>query len=1099
MSALTSGQVELKDTLTGKLIVSDEKLIFDEWNLIGFKLDFTTKDKTKLSLIINNEIKTLTYDDKTSMYNLKYFTLGTLSSSIIEPEHPENGIDSSNSGSSTGSSGGTGSGSTSGSNSSSGTASGSSSGSSGIGSTFKLRAMSVNMQFKLAFVSVGSTNIADDDFIGIYNEGKNYLSNEPNYGASGVTYFNDKVYIYKGFDIISLNGSLTSMKRMKPKAYSYTEASFKVEKSRIFKFDLTGNNPLNRHVYASYDGLTNLNKGNKAKLAYDLLLKKVGTINFWFKVDELTNEERIILYSEKSGKQKMCIMLVDNLVLFRGESNSVDNTYVLSEITAGKWIFVSVRFDNGRIVAEVDGEDNHFYEDIDLEDAWTYIGCAVDSLKAPIKHLNGCFEMISFKDTFATDDEIRNIALNGESISIRNYYDEIGRTSITRIHSKSKTLEKNITYKNNGSCTTTKVGTETMYNGDKINYEYNEVGNVKLIQRTNTSGTVIDKQEYVYDGLSRLKESTINGVKHNYKYDFNNNILVKDGITYNYDSTIKDRLLSRSDGTEIIYNDRIFSNPTKIKKPNITLDLAWDGRKLQSVNDTTFSYDYNGIRVEKQIKNSYTEKYILEGTRVVGLKRIEQGKTKLVTFVYDETSSLAGLSLNEKEYFYERDTRGVINRIIDKIGSVLIEYKYDDWGKPTWTTNNTTEANELLELNPFMYKGYFYDKNTGLYYLNTRYYDPELGRFINADKEVGTVNNTMGMNLYAYCRCNPISYADENGNWPQWLTKVCIGVAVIAVCGIVAAATAGTGAACIGMSMLVGAAKGAAIGAVTGALTGAAIGAVAEGIKTGTWEGAFAGAISGAVNGAADGFMFGAIGGAVSGVMNPKYCFVAGTLVMTKEGLKAIETIKEGDLVLAYNSNLGIYDYKDVVEVYKNKAKGLCHIYTEKEEIVCTPNHNILTKTGWKEAKDITSNDYIKTTTDFEKVNKIKIEELENEVDVYNLNVLCYHTYVIGNSLFIVHNACSTTNQKGVYELEFENGYKYIGKGSIKRMKQSIKSWEERINFKIKSARFTPCVDDKTAFILEHIKMCENGFRQEGCKLLNRIASPGKKIIFNIL
>lgn len=91
------------------------------------------------------------------------------------------------------------------------------------------------------------------------------------------------------------------------------------------------------------------------------------------------------------------------------------------------------------------------------------------------------------------------------------------------------------------------------------------------------------------------------------------------------------------------------------------------------------------------------------------------------------------------------------------------------------------------------------------------------------------------------------------------------------------------------------------------------------------------------------------------------------------------------------NPNLGIYDYKDVVEVYKNTTKELCHILTDKEEIVCTPNHNILTKTGWKEAKDITSNDYIKTTTDFEKVNKIEIEELENEVDVYNLNVLCYH------------------------------------------------------------------------------------------------------------
>lgn len=70
--------------------------------------------------------------------------------------------------------------------------------------------------------------------------------------------------------------------------------------------------------------------------------------------------------------------------------------------------------------------------------------------------------------------------------------------------------------------------------------------------------------------------------------------------------------------------------------------------------------------------------------------------------------------------------------------------------------------------------------------------------------------------------------------------------------------------------------------------------------------------------------------------MNPKFCFVAGTLVMTKQGLKAIEEIKVGDQVLSYNDNLEIFEYKDVVEVYNNETKELCHIHTENEEIVCT-------------------------------------------------------------------------------------------------------------------------------------------------------------------
>ena len=157
-----------------------------------------------------------------------------------------------------------------------------------------------------------------------------------------------------------------------------------------------------------------------------------------------------------------------------------------------------------------------------------------------------------------------------------------------------------------------------------------------------------------------------------------------------------------------------------------------------------------------------------------------------------------------------------------------------------------------------MYKGYFYDREIKMYYLKSRYYDPDLGRFINADAEVGSVGETMRMNLFEYCKCNPICYADENGNWPSWATKVCIGLTVIAVCAIVAVdciATRGA-ASCIATSMSVGAVKGALIGAVSGAIIGAIMGAVTEGIRTGTWEGAWKGAIQGAIDGAADGFMW---------------------------------------------------------------------------------------------------------------------------------------------------------------------------------------------------------------------------------------------------
>ena len=191
------------------------------------------------------------------------------------------------------------------------------------------------------------------------------------------------------------------------------------------------------------------------------------------------------------------------------------------------------------------------------------------------------------------------------------------------------------------------------------------------------------------------------------------------------------------------------------------------------------------------------------------------------------------------------------------------------------------------------------------------------------------------------------------------------------------------------------------------------MGAVTEGIRTGTWEGAWKGAIQGAIEGAADGFMWGAIGGAISGAMNPKFCFVAGTLVMTKQGLKAIEEIQVGDQVLSYNDNLEIFEYKDVVEVYNNETKELCHIHTENEKIVCTPNHSVLTTEGWKNAGELTAKDFIKTSTGFAQVKSIEIEQLKEKINVYNLNVLGYHTYVVGNGLLVAHNACNPNGKKG--------------------------------------------------------------------------------------
>ena len=121
------------------------------------------------------------------------------------------------------------------------------------------------------------------------------------------------------------------------------------------------------------------------------------------------------------------------------------------------------------------------------------------------------------------------------------------------------------------------------------------------------------------------------------------------------------------------------------------------------------------------------------------------------------------VEFNGTLYSYVHNLQGDIVGIVDSSGSLVVEYKYDAWGKPTLVRTLTTAYEALAELNPFRYRGYVYDEETGLYYLRSRYYSTNCGRFINVDSYSGKLGQSYAHNLSAYSYNSPIAFIDKDG------------------------------------------------------------------------------------------------------------------------------------------------------------------------------------------------------------------------------------------------------------------------------------------------------------------------------------------------
>ncbi len=321
-----------------------------------------------------------------------------------------------------------------------------------------------------------------------------------------------------------------------------------------------------------------------------------------------------------------------------------------------------------------------------------------------------------------------------------------------------------------------------------MSYTYDANGNIETITE---AGKII---KYYYNELNELirEDNQVLDKTIAYSYDAGGNIESKSEYAYTIDATLsnpvntisytyddanwKDKLTAYN-GIPITYatDGKDIGNPLTYDGYTYTWE---EGRQLKTISgnglDISFKYNSEGIRTEKQVGNVVT-KYHLVGDKVT----FEDNGTDKIYYTYGSDGRLVSMNLNGVEYYYVRNAQGDIVGLLDESGTEMVSYVYDSWGKLVSTTGTLKDT--VGAKNPYRYRGYRYDTETGLYYLKSRYYNSEWGRFLNADtteilKKLGNTNDELtDVNLFAYGGNNPVMNVDPDGNF--WFIPVLVATA----------------------------------------------------------------------------------------------------------------------------------------------------------------------------------------------------------------------------------------------------------------------------------------------------------------------------------
>jgi len=347
---------------------------------------------------------------------------------------------------------------------------------------------------------------------------------------------------------------------------------------------------------------------------------------------------------------------------------------------------------------------------------------------------------------------------------------------------------------------------DTIY---RLTYDY--MGNITRVTKNGA-----EYLTYSYDDAGRLisENNTNFSCSYTYTYDGNNNIAtVAETSKPTQDSPELPLLPARTTTNTYVYEgDKLLGKRgagsmsnlisyTSDANGNLTnyggRELTWNqGGKLNTVeeradrpsitgamqyNTYRYSYDENGLRYKKvnTVNGITTEtRYFLDGSTIIA----EEAGGNLTQYYYDSTGVI-GMRYNNVNYYFVKDLFGNVHQVLHQDGTRVAEYEYDAWGNceitfDRWDIYDQSKS-KIADKNPFRYRGYYMDVETGYYYLQSRYYDPALRRFISSDSYdlISTLAESGDINLFAYCGNNPVMCVDETGCFPilTFITSLFVG------------------------------------------------------------------------------------------------------------------------------------------------------------------------------------------------------------------------------------------------------------------------------------------------------------------------------------